>query len=149
MKSMINLRDITKENLIPIIDLDVGEDQKDQVAPNSVSIAEGNYSETAWFKGIFNGDIPVGFVMLNLNIEEKKCYLWRYMIDKNYQGRGYGKAALIQVIDWVKALQVFENIKTSYVPKKKSAAGFYKNLGFIKTGKKEDSNEFGMEYSLL
>ena len=96
---MINLREITKENLIPIIDLDVGEDQKDQVAPNSVSIAEGNYSETAWFKGIFNGDIPVGFVMLNLNIEEKNA--------------------------------------------------IYGGIWLIKTGKKEDSNEIGMEYSLL
>ena len=53
---MINLRDITETNLISIIDLDVGEDQKDQVAPNSVSIAEGNYSKSAWFKGIFNDD---------------------------------------------------------------------------------------------
>tara|TARA_B100000470_G_C19579726_1_gene297247 strand:- start:80 stop:520 length:441 start_codon:yes stop_codon:yes gene_type:complete len=146
---MINLRDITETNLISIIDLDVGEDQKDQVAPNSVSIAEGNYSKSAWFKGIFNGDVPIGFVMLDLNMEENKCYLWRYMIDKKYQGKGYGKVALTQVIDWVKSLKIFEEIKTSYVPKKNGADGFYKNLGFIETEKLEDSNEIGMKYSLL
>ena len=68
---MINLRDITEANLIPIIDLDVGEDQKDQVAPNSISIAQGNYSKSAWFKGIFNDDSPIGFVMLDLITKKK------------------------------------------------------------------------------
>ena len=146
---MINLRDITEANLIPIIDLDVGEDQKDQVAPNSISIAQGNYSKSAWFKGIFNDDSPIGFVMLDLNMEENKCYLWRYMIDEKHQGKGYGKIALTQVVDWVKALKIFDEIKTSYVPAKNGADGFYKNFGFIETGKLEDSNEIGMKYSLL
>ena len=61
--------------------------------------------------------MPIVFVMLDLNMEENKCYLWRYMIDKKYQGKGYGKVALTQVIDWVKSLKIFEEIKTSYVPK--------------------------------
>ena len=96
---MINLKDITKKNLNSIIDLDVSKNQKDQVASNAVSIAQGHYSKSAWFKGIFNDDIAVGFVMLDLSIEENKCFLWRFMIDKNHQGKGYGKIALTQVID--------------------------------------------------
>ena len=71
---MINLGDITKRNLISIIDLEVSENQKDQVASNAVSIAQGHYSKSAWFKGIFNDGIAVGFVMLDLVIEENKCF---------------------------------------------------------------------------
>ena len=146
---MINLRDITKKNLFSIIDLNVREDQKDQVASNSVSIAQAHYSKSAWFKGIFNNDIAVGFVMLDLIKEENKCFLWRFMIDEKHQGKGYGKLALNQVIDWVRSLEAFEEIRTSYVPTKNGADGFYEKFGFIETGKLEDSNEIGMEYSLL
>ena len=145
---MINLRDITEANLISIIDLNVREDQKSQVASNAISIAQGNYSKSAWFKGIFNNDIPIGFVMLNLNMKENECYLWRYMIDEKYQGSGYGKIALTQVIDWVKSLEAFKEIRTSYVPTKNGADGFYKKFGFVETERLEDSNELGMKYSL-
>ena len=152
---MINLRDITETNLISIIDLDVSENQNDLVAPNAVSIAQGHYSKSAWFKGIFNDDVAIGFVMLDLITEENKCFLWRFMIDKKHQGKGYGKIALTQVIEYVKSFKVFDNIGTSYVPTDNSAEGFYKNFGFIESEEiikqfgLEDSDEIGMEYSLL
>ena len=151
---MINLREITKANLISIIDLDVSEHQKNQVAPNAASIAQAHYSKSAWFKGIFDDDIAVGFVMLDLKIEKSICFLWRFMIDKNYQGKGYGKIALTQVIDYVKSLKMFDEIKTSYVPTDNSSEGFYKNFGFIKSKPVikefdlEDSGEIGMKYLL-
>ena len=152
---MIILKDITKENLESIIDLDVSKRQRNQVAPNSVSIAQGHYSNSAWFKGIFNNNVPIGFVMLDLFTEEKKCFLWRFMIDEKYQGKGYGKIALTQVIDYVKSLKVFDEIKTSYVPAENDAEGFYKSFGFteseeiIKEIDLEDSGEIGLKYQLL
>ena len=152
---MINLRDITEKNLKSIIDLNVTKHQKDQVAPNSVSIAQSHYSKSAWFKGIFYDDIAVGFVMLDLIKEENKCFLWRFMIDKKYQGKGFGKIALTQVIDYVKSFKVFKEIKTSYVPTEYGAEGFYKNFGFVESEdiKKEfgleSSDEIVMKYSLL
>ena len=130
---MINLREITSKNLKSIIDLNVKEDQKDYVALNSVSIAQGHYSKSAWFKGIFNDDRPVGFVMLDLIEEENKCFLWRFMIDSKYQGKGFGKIALTQVIDFVRSLNLYTYIATSYVPAENGAGGFYKNFGFIES----------------
>ena len=152
---MIILKDITKENLESIIDLDVSVRQRNQVAPNSVSIAQGHYSNSAWFKGIFNNNVPIGFVMLDLFTKEKKCFLWRFMIDEKYQGKGYGKIALTQVIDYVKSLKVFDEIKASYVPAESGAEGFYKSFGFmeaegiIKEFDLEDSGEIGLKYQLL
>ena len=151
---MIYLREITGKNLKSIIDLNVKDDQKDYVASNSVSIAQGHYSNSAWFKGIFNDDRPVGFVMLDLKIEKNICFLWRFMIDKNYQGKGYGKIALTQVIDYVRSLNLYTDIKTSYVPAENGAGGFYKNFGFIESEEItkefgiEDSDEIGMKYLL-
>ncbi len=137
-----------------IIDLNVKEDQKDYVASNSVSIAQGHYSKSAWFKGIFYDDRPVGFVMLDLIEEENKCFLWRFMIDREYQGKGFGKIALTQVIDFVRSLNLYTYIATSYVPAENGAGGFYKNFGFIESEEitKEfgiaDSDEIGMKYTL-
>ena len=151
---MINLREITSKNLKSIIDLNVKEDQKDYVALNSVSIAQGHYSKSAWFKGIFYDDRPVGFVMLDLIEEENKCFLWRFMIDREYQGKGFGKIALTQVIDFVRSLNSYTYIATSYVPAENSAGGFYKNFGFIESEEItkefgiEDSDEIGMKYTL-
>ena len=151
---MINLREITGKNLKSIIDLNVKEDQKDYVASNSVSIAQGHYAKSAWFKGIFNDDLPVGFVMLDLIEEENKCFLWRFMIDCKYQGKGFGKIALTQVIDYVRSLNLYTDIKTSYVAAKNGAGGFYKNFGFIESEEItkefgiEDSDEIGMKYTL-
>ena len=151
---MINLREITSKNLKSIIDLNVKEDQKDYVALNSVSIAQGHYSKSAWFKGIFYDDRPVGFVMLDLIEEENKCFLWRFMIDREYQGKGFGKIALTQVIDFVRSLNLYTYIATSYVPAENGAGGFYKNFGFIKSEEItkefgiEDSDEIGMKYTL-
>ena len=59
-----------------------------------------------------------------------------------------GKIALTQVIDWVRSLEAFEEIRTSYVPTKNGADGFYKKFGFVETERLEDSNELGMKYSL-
>ena len=151
---MINLKEITSKNLKSIIDLNVKEDQKDYVALNSVSIAQGHYSKSAWFKGIFYDDRPVGFVMLDLIEEENKCFLWRFMIDREYQGKGFGKIALTQVIDFVRSLNLYTYIATSYVPAENGAGGFYKNFGFIESEEItkefgiEDSDEIGMKYTL-
>ena len=151
---MINLREITSKNLKSIINLNVKEDQKDYVALNSVSIAQGHYSKSAWFKGIFYDDRPVGFVMLDLIEEENKCFLWRFMIDREYQGKGFGKIALTQVIDFVRSLNLYTYIATSYVPAENGAGGFYKNFGFIESEEIikefgiEDSDEIGMKYTL-
>ena len=151
---MINLREITSKNLKSIIDLNVKEEQKDYVALNSVSIAQGHYSKSAWFKGIFYDDRPVGFVMLDLIEEENKCFLWRFMIDREYQGKGFGKIALTQVIDFVRSLNLYTYIATSYVPAENGAGGFYKNFGFIESEEItkefgiEDSDEIGMKYTL-
>ena len=146
---MINLKEITEDNLVPILKLEVEEDQKDQVASNAVSIAQGHYRQTAWFRGIYKNDTPVGFVMLDIKPVENECYLWRFMIAKEYQGLGYGKIALMRTIDYVKSLNHFDKILSSYVPKEKNGAdGFYLNFGFTVTGKLEDSTEIGIEYSL-
>ena len=145
---MIRLVEISEENVIPICMLEVAEDQKDQVAPNSFSIAEGSYAERAWMRGIYDDEKPVGFVMLALEPEKDEYYLWRYMIDQRYQGKGYGKAGMALIIQFLKTMPEVEELITSYVPNgERGANHFYESIGFIDTGE-VDEGEIIMRYSL-
>jgi len=135
---MIELREITKKNIGPILKLKVYKEQSDQVASNAVSIAEGSVHEEAWYKGIYAAEKPVGFVMLSLDLSKKEYWIWRYMIDKEHQGKGYGKMALEKVIEFMKTQPGIKEIKLSYVPKEKGAPDkFYAKCGFIDTCEKE------------
>jgi len=134
---MISFKEVTKENLGRIATLSVFDHQKDQVASNSYSIAQAHYEENAWFRGIYKDDQAVGFVMLDFDEKAKEYGVWRFMVDKNHQGKGYGRASmeLIKKVFKEKVPDVKE-IYLSYVPKEKGGAdAFYKKVGFEDTGK--------------
>ncbi|MDH3892434.1 MAG: GNAT family N-acetyltransferase [candidate division Zixibacteria bacterium] len=140
----ITLREITAETLSPILKLKVAEHQNQFVAPNAVSIAQAHFSEHAWFRGIYAGDTPVGFVMLHIDLEKPECFLWRYMIDNNHQGNGYGYRAMQLVIEYVRNLPGISEFDLSYVRSKGDPSGFYAKLGFVDTGRMIDG-----EYIML
>ena len=145
---MISLRQVTKENIKAILKLKVRDDQKDQVATNAESIAEGTYTDVAWFRAIYWEEQPVGFVMLSLEPEKNEYWIWRYMIDKGEQGKGFGKAAIEKAIDFMRTMPGIKEVLLSYVPKPQNGAdGFYLKCGFIDTGRKEHG-EIIMKYPI-
>ena len=131
----ITLQEITQETLYPILRLQVAEDQRSFVAPNAKSIAEAHFSKEAWFRGIYLGDQPVGFVMLHADTEKPEYFLWRLMIDKDHQSNGYGYQAMQLIIEHTKTLPNAVELLTSYMPGDGNPAPFYYKLGFEETGK--------------
>ena len=136
--AVVTLREITKETVRSIIDLKVAPEQEDFVAPNSVSIAQAHFDDKAWFRAIYADETPVGFVMLFDDSEKPFYYLWRYMIDAKYQGRGYGRLALNLLIDYVKTRPGAKELLVTYVPGEGSPEKFYEKLGFVNTGVEHD-----------
>ena len=134
----VTLREITKETLVPILHLKVGPDQEKFVASNAVSIAQAHYSPEAWFRAIDADDVPVGFVLLHCDAEKPEYYLWRYMIDHRYQGRGFGETALRLIIEHVRTLPRAKELVLSFVDEKGSPEGFYQRLGFERTGEVDE-----------
>lgn len=133
-ETQVVLKEITGDTCWPIFNLEVEESQTRMVAPNANSIAEAYFSDEAWFRGIYLGEEPVGFVMLALDKGKNEYFLWRLMVDKNHQRKGYGYQAMEQVIDFVRELPNAKEFKTSYVPMEGSPAPFYHKLGFEETG---------------
>ncbi len=132
-KETILLKEITADTIWPIMNLEVADNQSSFVAPNANSMAEAYFSKEAWFRGIYLGDKPVGFVMLHADEEKPEYFLWRLMIDKEHQGNNYGYQAMEQVIDHVKTLPDATELKTSYVPGEGNPSSFYYKLGFEET----------------
>jgi diamine N-acetyltransferase len=144
----VSLREITKETLRDITGLKVSPGQERFVATNAESIAEAYFSpEIAWFRAVYADDTPVGFIMLEDNVAEGRYYLWRFMIDARYQGRGIGQRALELVFEYVRTRPGASVLYTSCVPGEGSPGPFYEKLGFAYTGE-EDGGELVMRRSL-
>jgi diamine N-acetyltransferase len=134
----VTLREITKGNLKDILRLKVAPHQEQFVASNAVSIAEAHFSpEVAWFRAVYAGELPVGFLMLEDDIKKPEYFLWRFMIDEQHQRRGYGRQALELLFDYVKTRPGANALYTSCVPGQGSPGLFYEKMGFVYTGEEE------------
>ena len=134
-RSTISLREVTEDNLFPVLKLRVDEAQEQFVAPNATSIAQAYFArELAWFRAVYADETPVGFLMLEDNPQEPEYILWRLMVDAKYQGMGFGFKAMALLIAHVKTRPGAVELKTSYAPGEGSPAPFYGKLGFVETG---------------
>ncbi|MBX7254104.1 MAG: GNAT family N-acetyltransferase [Candidatus Promineofilum sp.] len=136
--AVVSLREVTADTLRSILRLKVSPQQEQFVADNATSIAQAHFEPKAWFRAIYADETPVGFVMLYDDTEKPEYFLWRYMIDSRYQGLGFGRQALLQVIDIVRGRPGATEMLLSYVPAEGSPEPFYAGLGFINTGDVED-----------
>ncbi len=130
----VTLQEITEETLGSILKMAVSETQKNFVAPNSVSIAQAHFSKTAWFRAVYADETPVGFVMLHIDETIPEYFVWRFMIDKNHQGKGYGRQAMARIIEHVRTFSNATALYLSYVPEENNPGPFYRKLGFVDTG---------------
>ena len=136
---MIHLREIDTGNLREILHLKVAPEQERFVAPNAVSIAQAYfYRDSAWFRGIYDGDTPVGFVMLEDKPDVGSYTLWRFMIDARHQRKGYGRQALELIFAHVKGRPGAKELMTSCVDAPGGPGPFYEGLGFAYTGELDE-----------
>jgi len=136
--STITLREVTEESVRTICGLSVHDKQKKFVAPNAVSIAQAYFSKYAWFRAIYAGEIPVGFVMLEDQPDKPEYYLWRFMIDSRYQNMGFGRNAITLLVNHVRTRPGATELLTSVVQARGGPEDFYEKLGFQLTGDYED-----------
>lgn len=81
---------------------------------------------------ILHDGIIIGFAMLRKN-NDGTYFLWSYAIDKNFQGRGLGKLALIEILDFLKRKYNVSTVLTTYKLGNNIAKNLYEKIGFIQT----------------
>ena len=157
---MLRLEKVTGKNVWSILKLRVSEDQESFVAPNDISIIEAYTAITgngyAFPFGIYEGETPVGFLMIGFDADD--CWedapsiargnynLWRLMIDKNYQNKGYGKEAVRLALEFIKTFPCgkADFCWLSYEPENEIASRLYHSFGFVETGEMDGDEIIAM-----
>lgn len=145
MTDQVELVELHAQNWYECCELEVSEEQKQYMVPNAVSIAQSKFEPTLKTYGIsFSGKL-VGFVMYNTVPEELDGYwIYRIMVDKQYQGQGIGKAAAAHMIAQMAALPDAKKIVVGYRPENEGAHRLYASLGF-----RDEGNRFGEEMAVI
>lgn len=119
------------------------------VAENAASIAQASAVPYAWLRGIRKVSLKkdgagawVGLVLIAdpslapvPDEPENILWVWRLMVDLQYQGQGIGDAAMKQIVDYARGRPGIDRIHLSYVPLEGNAKEFYARYGFIETGR--------------
>jgi len=144
----IYLREITEDNVESVLALRTTPAQERFVSTVRDSLVEAaDHPEgNPWFRAVYADERPVGFVMLSWDVEPQPpeingpWFLWKLLIDHRYQGKGYGKEVVRQVVEVVRGQGATE-LLTSFVPGEGGPSGFYARLGFAPTGALDPDGE--------
>jgi GNAT superfamily N-acetyltransferase len=151
----ITLREITADNAQVVLAVRTTPDQERFVSSVAYSLKEAaeNPQGNPWFRAVYAGDRPVGFVMLSWNVEPQPpeingpWFLWKLLIDYRHQGKGYGQEVVRQIVELVRGQGAGE-LLTSYAPGEGGPSGFYARLGFVPTGELDPAGEIIMRRSV-
>jgi diamine N-acetyltransferase len=137
MMTTVYVKEIEQDNWQQAIRIDVAPEQRRFVASNLYSIAESKFNPTFVPLAIYDDtETMVGFLMYG--IDNGELWILRLMVARQFQRRGYGWAAMEEIIRQLKAMPDCRDIFTSYKPEDDVAARLYKSLGFEDTGRIQD-----------
>jgi diamine N-acetyltransferase len=106
------------------------------------AVADARACPRMW--SVHDGDLLVGFVMISDGIPAERLaadddlvgpyYLWRLLIDKRFQGNGYGAATIDAVVAYLRTRPAADVLWTSCEAGPGSPQPFYVRYGFVPTG---------------
>jgi diamine N-acetyltransferase len=127
---LIQLREITRENFWDCIELSVNEDQNGFVTSNAVSIAQSKVQPECIPLAVYDDDLMVGFVMYCIDEDDGEYWIYRMMIDKRYQSKGYGKKAMSKLLEIIKEDKTHNRIFLGVHKESTYAVKLYRSLWF-------------------
>lgn len=150
---MLELKKINRNNVEAILKLEVFDNQKSFVATNNSSIIEAYIAITVnnhvFTFGIYKDDTPIGFLMIGYDVNSddegapkiaKGNYnIWSFMIDKKFQGKGFGRKAMDLALKFVNTFPcgTAKYCWLSYESENDLARELYKSVGFVETEEKD------------
>ena len=150
---MPKLEKINRNNVAEILKLEVFNNQKSFVATNNISIIEVYIAITenndVFTFGIYKDDTPIGFLMIGYDmnsddegspkIAKGNYNIWRLMIDKKFQGKGFGKKAMNLALEFINTFPcgAARYCWLSYESDNDIARQLYKSVGFVETDEKD------------
>jgi len=105
--------------------------------------------DTVMAYDIYDEGELIGFVLVH-RFEEKKYFLWEFVIDQSHQNQHKGTKALTAFIEYMKTDFGAVEITTTYIYGNEHAKHVYEKVGFVETDvvDKPDCHEVNMAYYL-
>lgn len=126
----MEFKKIDKSNYWDCISLKVDESQQHFVADNTCSLVEASFEEGLYTLGIYHKEEMVGFILYDYDDTFPGWSMSRFMIGKQYQGKGYGKQAVIEFLDYFKENHNANEIYISVSLGNTIAPKMYTDIGF-------------------
>jgi diamine N-acetyltransferase len=142
MSNKIKLKKVTANNWEAVVELRLGAGQEDLVANNLYSVAEAQFDPDAHPRAVYAGKRVVGFLMYDVQKTRGKAQeasIYRFMIDRKHQGKGYGRSALSKALEEIQAIPGVNRISIYYMPENLVAKSFYASFGFVEVGRNRDN----------
>ena len=140
---MLEAREALSQHQETLEALTVDPVQQGFVASNAKTFRQWPHEKGAEVFGLWDGSIAVGLMAcidlrksdeLTPEDDPETAYLWRLMIAKDQQRKGYGRAALALFENWASARGLVR-LETSVVPGNTAARKLYTSFGFLPTGR--------------
>lgn len=145
LTSNVKIEELNEENWYECCELKLSEKQTEYLESNAISIAQSKFESSLKPFAIYYKNKVVGFLMFNTEKEELDGYwVFRIMVDENFQGKGIGKAATKLMISEMRRLPDAQKIVVGYHPENLAAHHLYASLGFIDNG-----DRFGKEMAVI
>jgi len=145
----VTLRELTHANRDEVLALGVARGQERFVGSvaGSLADAEAYPQVNPWYRAVYAGDEPVGFVMLSWDCVPQPpeiigpWFLWKLLIDERHQQHGYGSEVVRRVADLVRAAGGDELLTSHVVGGEGGPGPFFERLDFVPTGEFDSEGE--------
>lgn len=126
----MEFREIDKSNYLDCIALTVEANQEHFVADNKQSLVEAAFEDGLYPLGIYHEGTMIGFLLYDYDESFPGWSLSRFMIGKQYQGKGYGKAAVLGFLDYFQGKHKTDKLYISVSLDNTVARKMYADIGF-------------------
>lgn len=145
---MICIKEVDETNEREVRRIKLKSDQLNFIESVDECLAEAEEYEEWRPVAIYSNGSIVGFAMYGSFGPNRDTWIDRFMIDKKYQGQGFGRKAMMHLIKRVSKEYEVDIIYLSIVEENKAAYHLYSQLGFEYMHEKDPNGELLFKYEL-
>lgn len=131
----ITVRAVDQENWYECTQLRISEENGRRfIVPIVYSIAESKVETHLRPLAVLLDEQVIGFSMYCKDLDDGRYWIYVFMIDAELQGKGYGKAGLQRVMEYMRDTEDLDEIIIGHQPDNERAGYLYESVGFKQTG---------------
>ncbi|MCR1838986.1 GNAT family N-acetyltransferase [Murimonas intestini] len=145
----LHFEPVSPENRTKVEELQILPEQAGFIESVRECMAEADEFQEWKPVGIYDGDLLVGFAMYGYFSDsqtEGEVWLDRILIDRRYQKKGYGKAAVLALLKRLQLEYGNKQIYLSVYENNEAAVNLYQQTGFQFNGKLDTKGEKIMSF---